>query len=102
MSHVFKLQINVSREESQRLNFSGFRRKKKKKLAREGRGGGVTRLGEGPCAGAEKEGRKMLKKPQPGSRREARLGELMVITEFRKGYLVGADPPGGARGREEY
>lgn len=96
MSHVFKLQINVSREESQRLNFSGFRRKKKKKeLARGGRGGGVTRLSEGPCAGAEKEGRKMLKKPQPGSRREARLGELMVITEFRKGYLVGADPPGG-------
>ena len=96
MSHVFKLQINVSREESQRLNFSGFRREKKKKeLARGGSGGGVTRLSEGPCAGAEKEGRKMLKKPQPGSRREARLGELMVITEFRKGYLAGADPPGG-------
>ena len=75
------------------VGFAG--KKKKKELARGGRGGGVTRLSEGPCAGAEKEGRKMLKKPQPGSRREARLGELMVITEFRKGYLAGADPPGG-------
>lgn len=44
----------------------------------------------------------MLKEPQPGLRREARLRELMVTTEFRKGYLVGADPPGGERGREEY
>ena len=45
----------------------GFARGKiKTEVARGGRGGGVTRLGEGPCAGAEKEGRKTLKEPQPG------------------------------------
>lgn len=33
--------------------------------------------------------------------RGARPGEQIVTTEFRKGYLVGADPEGEGRGRGE-
>lgn len=34
-------------------------------------------------------------------RRGARLAALIVTTEFRKGYLVGADPEGEGREKRE-
>ena len=82
-----------------RVGFAGENKNRGSKRRKRGRGNEIGRrtLRRGGERGAEN-----AKGAAAGPRRRARLRELVVPAELRKGSLVGADPPGGERGREEY
>lgn len=75
----------------------GFRGKKRASERRKRGRGREIALGTLRRGGGR--GGKNAKGAAAGARSGARLGELIVTTEFRKGYLVRADPEGEGRRR---